>query len=129
MDRRTALSVLATTVAAACGRRAALNEPAPGGGPRMSETKTSSTSMPMPSIFLAHGAPPLLDDAAWMAELRGWADAMPRPKSVLMISAHWLDAPTTLGAIETVPLVYDFYGFPERYYRVKYPAPGAPDLA
>lgn len=54
---------------------------------------------------------------------------MPRPKSVLMLSAHWEERPVTLGATRTVPLVYDFYGFPARYYGVKYPAPGAPELA
>ncbi|PWB71101.1 MAG: dioxygenase, partial [Holophagae bacterium] len=83
----------------------------------------------MPVVFAAHGAPVLLDDAVWMAELAAWAKAMPRPASVLMVSAHWQQRPTTLGATRTVPLVYDFYGFPERYYRTEYPAPGAPGLA
>ena len=83
----------------------------------------------MPSIFLAHGAPPLLDDAVWMGELAEWARALPRPKAVLMISAHWERNPITLAATTTIPLVYDFYGFPERYYQVEYPAPGAPELA
>jgi 4,5-DOPA dioxygenase extradiol len=83
----------------------------------------------MPIIFAAHGAPILLDDAVWMGELALWAKAMPRPGSVLMISAHWEQRPLTLGATRTVPLVYDFYGFPERYYRTTYPAPGAPGLA
>jgi 4,5-DOPA dioxygenase extradiol len=54
---------------------------------------------------------------------------MPRPKSILMVSAHWEARPTTLGATRTVPLVYDFYGFPERYYQTRYEAPGAPGLA
>ena len=83
----------------------------------------------MPAIFLAHGAPPLLDDAGWMAELGRWAGALPRPTAILMLSAHWTERPATLGATTTVPLVYDFYGFPERYYRVTYPSPGAPALA
>ncbi len=83
----------------------------------------------MPVIFAAHGAPVLLDDAAWMSELAAWAGAMPKPKGILMVSAHWEQRPTTLGATRTVPLVYDFYGFPERYYRTEYPAPGAPELA
>jgi 4,5-DOPA dioxygenase extradiol len=83
----------------------------------------------MPVIFAAHGAPVLLDDPVWMAELAAWAAAMPRPASILMVSAHWEQRPTTLGATRTVPLVYDFYGFPERYYRTKYPAPGSPELA
>ncbi len=83
----------------------------------------------MPVIFAAHGAPVLLDDAQWMGELAAWAAAMPRPESILMVSAHWEERPTALGATRTVPLVYDFYGFPERYYRTTYPAPGAPSLA
>src|SRR4051794_15281092 len=70
----------------------------------------------MPAIFLAHGAPPLLDDAGWMAELEAWAQALPRPKSVLMLSAHWETKPISVGATRPVPLVYDFYGFPKRYY-------------
>lgn len=85
--------------------------------------------MRMPVIFAAHGAPVLLDDEVWMAELAAWAKAMPKPAAVLMISAHWEQRPTTLGATRPVPLVYDFYGFPEKYYRTKYPSPGAPELA
>ena len=83
----------------------------------------------MPVIFAAHGAPVLLEDPAWMAELAAWSGAMPKPKGILMVSAHWEERPTTLGATRTVPLVYDFYGFPERYYQTSYPAPGAPGLA
>src|SRR5262249_60314101 len=83
-----------------------------------------------PPVFPPPPAPPpLLDDERWVAELKGWADRMPRPRSVLMVSAHWEARPTTLGATRTVPLVYDFYGFPPKYYRQQYPAPGAPELA
>jgi len=83
----------------------------------------------MPVIFAAHGAPVLLDDAAWMGELAAWSGAMPRPRGILMISAHWEARPTTIGATRTVPLVYDFSGFPERFFETRYPAPGAPGLA
>jgi len=83
----------------------------------------------IPALFVAHGAPVLLDDAGWMDELASWAQAVPRPKAILMVSAHWEERPTTLGATRTVPLVYDFHGFPDRYYETRYPAPGAPDLA
>jgi aromatic ring-opening dioxygenase catalytic subunit (LigB family) len=79
----------------------------------------------MPVVFAAHGAPVLLDDAGWISDLASWAKAVPRPESILMVSAHWEKRPTTLGATRTVPLVYDFNGFPERYYHTKYPAPGA----
>src|SRR5215510_9980393 len=93
-----------------------------------STTISTEAPTPMPVIFAAHGAPVLLDDAPWMAELHAWANAMPRPKSILMISAHWEKRPTTLGAVTRVPLVYDFYGFPQHYYETEYPAPGAPGL-
>ena len=83
----------------------------------------------VPAIFLAHGSPFLLDDAEWIGDLRRWARDLPRPASVLMLSAHWERKPVTLSATRTAPLVYDFYGFPEHYYRVQYPAPGAPELA
>jgi 4,5-DOPA dioxygenase extradiol len=83
----------------------------------------------MPVIFAAHGAPMLLDDALWMGELAAWARSLPRPKAILVVSAHWEERPATLGATTRVPLLYDFYGFPEKYYRLQYPAPGAPELA
>jgi 4,5-DOPA dioxygenase extradiol len=83
----------------------------------------------MPALFVAHGAPMLLDDAAWVAELAAWAGALPRPRGVLMVSAHWEARPVTLAATETVPLIYDFHGFPERYYAMQYASPGAPWLA
>jgi 4,5-DOPA dioxygenase extradiol len=92
-------------------------------------TESKSAGGRMPVIFAAHGAPVLLDDDGWVGELAAWANAMPRPTAVLMVSAHWDQRPTTLGATRPVPLVYDFYGFPERYYQTKYPAPGAPELA
>jgi 4,5-DOPA dioxygenase extradiol len=83
----------------------------------------------MPALYLGHGAPILLDDEKWPAELAAWAQNLPRPKSILMVSAHWQSAPLTIGATTPVPLVYDFYGFPERYYQVRYDSPGAPELA
>lgn len=85
--------------------------------------------MQMPVLYLSHGAPPLADDRLWTAELAGWSAGLPRPKAILVVSAHWEEAPLTLGATSTVPLVYDFWGFPDKYYAVTYPAPGAPQLA
>lgn len=83
----------------------------------------------MPALYLSHGAPPLADDALWPGQLAEWSADLPRPKAILMISAHWENAPLALGATETMPLVYDFWGFPEHYYEVTYAAPGAPELA
>jgi len=83
----------------------------------------------MPAIYLSHGAPPLADDPIWPGQLAAWSAELPRPTAILVVSAHWEDAPLTIGATTTVPLTYDFWGFPEHYYRVAYPAPGAPELA
>ncbi|MFF9052758.1 dioxygenase [Streptomyces erythrochromogenes] len=83
----------------------------------------------MPALYLSHGAPPLADDPVWPGELAAWSADLPHPTAILMISAHWEEAPLALGATERAPLVYDFWGFPEHYYRVRYDAPGAPALA
>ena len=83
----------------------------------------------MPVIFLSHGAPPLADDPVWTRELAGWSASIEKPQAILIVSAHWEAAPLTVGATATVPLTYDFWGFEERYYQVRYPAPGAPELA
>ncbi len=83
----------------------------------------------MPAIYIGHGAPPLVDDLLWTSQLRAWAADLPRPTAVLVVSAHWESAPLTIGATTTVPLVYDFWGFPQRYYQTTYAAPGAPELA
>ena len=86
-----------------------------------------STTDRMPAVYLGHGAPPLVDDELWVSQLRRWAADLPKPKSILVVSAHWESAPLTLGATrDAAPLTYDFYGFPQRYYQMTYPAPGAP---
>jgi 4,5-DOPA dioxygenase extradiol len=90
---------------------------------------SAATRERMPALYLSHGAPPLADDPVWPGELAAWSARLPRPRAILMVSAHWEEAPLALGATRTVPLVYDFWGFPEHYYRVRYDAPGAPGLA
>ena len=84
----------------------------------------------MPAVYLGHGAPPLLDDELWTSQLATWAADLPKPKAILVVSAHWESAPLAVGAThDAAPLTYDFYGFPERFYRMTYPHPGAPELA
>jgi 4,5-DOPA dioxygenase extradiol len=90
---------------------------------------TTAAPERMPALYLSHGAPPLADDPVWPGELAAWAADLPRPKAILMVSAHWEEAPLAIGATAPVPLVYDFWGVPEHYYRVTYDAPGAPQLA
>src|SRR5437868_14755497 len=89
----------------------------------------ASDSDRMPTHYIGDGAPPLVDDPPWVAQLAPWAKALPRPSAVLIVSAHSENAPLTIGATRTgTPLIYDFGGFPERYYRTQYPSPGAPEL-
>jgi 4,5-DOPA dioxygenase extradiol len=84
----------------------------------------------MPAMYLGHGAPPLVDDPLWVVQLEAWTRALPRPSAILVVSAHWENAPLAIGSTaNAAPLTYDFWGFPERYYRASYPAPGAPGLA
>jgi 4,5-DOPA dioxygenase extradiol len=84
----------------------------------------------LPSLYLSHGAPPLLEDMVWMDQLFGWARALPRPTAVLIVSAHWESAPLSITSPEAgTPLVYDFGGFHELYYRMQYPTPAAHALA
>ncbi|HEX3790290.1 MAG TPA: class III extradiol ring-cleavage dioxygenase [Pseudonocardiaceae bacterium] len=92
-------------------------------------TPSGGTTDRMPAVYLSHGAPPLADDSLWTGQLADWATTLARPKAILVVSAHWEEAPLAIGATTTVPLVYDFWGFPERYYQVTYAAPGAPELA
>ncbi len=106
-------------------------EPADGAAKAVAErARHASATGRMPTLYIGHGAPPLVDDPLWVAQLASWARALPRPAAVLIISAHWENAPLTIGATRSgTPLIYDFGGFPERYYRAQYRSPGAPELA
>lgn len=85
---------------------------------------------PLPALYLGHGAPPLFEDPVWMAELFGWAQQLPKPKDILIVSAHWESAPVSISSpAAATPLVYDFWGFDPMYYRMQYPTPDAGDLA
>ncbi len=79
--------------------------------------------------FVAHGAPLLALDEVKGGDLLRWAEAMPRPRKILVVSAHWERAPASLGPTTPVPLIYDFYGFPDELYRLTYAAPTDPALA
>lgn len=84
----------------------------------------------MPALYIGHGAPPLLDDPLWTAQLRQLAADLPRPTAILIVSAHWEAAPLSLSASGPgVGLVYDFGGFAEKYYRMTYETPDASALA
>ncbi|MEO8485955.1 MAG: class III extradiol ring-cleavage dioxygenase [Betaproteobacteria bacterium] len=84
----------------------------------------------LPTLFLSHGSPmravePGEAGAAW-AEL---ARKLPRPRAVLMVSAHWETGVPMVTANAKSGTIHDFGGFPDALYRIRYPAPGAPDVA
>lgn len=89
---------------------------------------------PMPILYLPHGGGPLplLGDpdhqslADWLAAL---GTQLPRPRAVLVISAHWEQTQPTLTSGSRPALIYDYYGFPAESYRIQYPAPGATEMA
>jgi 4,5-DOPA dioxygenase extradiol len=82
----------------------------------------------MPALYIGHGAPPLLDDPVWSGQLANLASGLPRPRAILIVSAHWESAPVSLSA-SGAPLVYDFGGFDAKYYRMTYETPDATELA
>lgn len=83
----------------------------------------------MPVVFVSHGAPTLAIDRAAGADFARLAAAIGRPRAVVALSAHWLDAPPAIGTRARRPLLYDFSGFPAELYRIRYDAPAAADVA
>ncbi|GAW50906.1 MULTISPECIES: dioxygenase [unclassified Nocardioides] len=84
---------------------------------------------PLPSLYVSHGAPMLFEMTGWMTQLHTWARDLPRPKAVLIVSAHWESAPLSISATTPTELVYDFGGFDPMYHRMRYDTPAATELA
>lgn len=85
---------------------------------------------PLPALFVSHGAPPTLDDPEWLTDLFNWSQSMPKPRAIVVVSAHWENAPLAITGITAgTPLYYDFGGFHPRYYTLKYASPDATALA
>lgn len=83
----------------------------------------------MPSLFIAHGSPTLaIEDNLYTQYLTALGKTLPKPKAIVLFSAHWVSPVQKVSNVDEFKMIYDFYGFPDEMYDIVYPAKGYRDV-